>query len=507
MQKLNTANSFSKLLCFTKKHPEAICGVLCALAFLLVLWDVSAVSTFTIGFSILVIIAIWLCMQGELNSSNLIALLFLAGFVLRLQYILYTGCTQRQHDVETFGNGCGHAGYIEYFFSELKLPDFDVREVWQFYHPPLHHIISAIFLKICKLLGIAYSTALEGLQVLTLYYSSLCMIISYKIFRELKIKGNALVIAFVIIAFHPTFIIFAGSINNDILSITFQLAAVLYTIRWMKNKTVTNIVCIALAIGLGMMTKLSAWMVAPAVAIVFLYALIKGLKSGQHKWSFFIKQYSVFALVCVPLGLWWSIRNYVLHSVPPNYIPFLNYDNPQYIGNISVFKRLFDFGLHQFESVFDMWGKPYYEYNPTIGLLKTAMFGESINDVAYPQISIFGTALFWIGTLLAVVGFMCIMYYLFSCKHKKSISDVLLLMVYGVNLVMYYYFCISFAFTCTQNIRYATPLILIGAVYIGKTIKCSPEKGKFTKCYTLLINAAVVLFATFTTITYTLIGI
>jgi len=437
----------------------------------------------------------------------LIAVIFIAGFLLRLQYILYTGCTERQHDVESFGSGFGHAGYMEYIAGEFKLPDFDVRSVWQFYHPPLHHLISAFFLIFCDFLGTEYEVATEALQVLTLFYSTLCMIISYKVFVELKIPRKYIFIPFAIIAFHPTFIIFAGSINNDILSITFQLAAILYTLRWIKNKTLPNILGIALAIGLGMMSKLSAWMMAPAVAVVFLYALVTGLRSKQHTFGFYLKQYSVFAAVCIPLGLWWSVRNYLLFSVPPNYIPFLGLDNPQYIGNISAFKRIFDFSPYQFKSVFDMWGKPYYEFNPTVGLFKTAMFGESINDTAYPSISVFGTALFWIGTVLALLSFVGMLYYFLSRKYKKGIEDWFLLLVYATNLIMYYYFCFSFAFTCTQNIRYATPLILIGAVYIGKVFCKSPKEGKGISHPGFLVSSLTALFATFSSITYTLIGL
>ena len=70
------------------------------------------------------------------------------------------------------------------------------------------------------------------------------MILSYKIFRQLKLKGVALVAATAIVALCPTFYIMAGSINNDILSITFMLGAVLNTIYWYKHRKMKYIVFI-----------------------------------------------------------------------------------------------------------------------------------------------------------------------------------------------------------------------------------------------------------------------
>lgn len=504
MQSLRASKIANSIIEAPIKHPILFIGVFSVVALLCVLTPINANAISVATLCILTIFAFGFYTNDCLDFRALTFLLFFVGLALRLQYILYTGCTERQHDVEVFGCGFGHSGYIEYLYNEFKLPDFDVREVWQFYHPPLHHLISAVFLKLCNLFCINYNLSLECLQVLTFFYSALCMLITYRILEELRVKGKALIFAFSIVVFHPTFIIFAGSINNDILSITFQLGAILYTIRWIKEKSVLNIIAIALCIGLGMMTKLSAWMVAPAVAAVFLISLIKDVKEKRRSLSFYLKQYSVFAVICIPLGLWWSVRNYLLHSVPPNYIPFLEYDNPQYIGDVPVINRLFDFGAHQFKSVFDMWGKPYFEYNPTIGLLKTAMFGESINDTAYPIITGFGTILFWIGAILAVLGFFSMCCYFISRKCKKNLTDMLMVSVYVVNFVMYYYFCITFPFTCTQNIRYATPLILIGIVYIGKIFAHQKE---ICKWYRKFVSLFSVLFGFFSFATYTLIGL
>lgn len=136
-----------------------------------------------------------------------------------------------------------------------------------------------------KYFGIATEASYEGLQYLTLFYSSVSMYLSYRIMQELKLRRMGLIIAFAIVAFHPTFIILSGSVNNDILSLTFMFGAILNTIVWYREQTLKNIMKIALCVGLGMFTKLSVWMVAPAIAIVFLIVLIKIEKIQKPYWT------------------------------------------------------------------------------------------------------------------------------------------------------------------------------------------------------------------------------
>lgn len=71
--------------------------------------------------------------------------ILLMGILLRLYYILATPVIQsRQYDLGSVdaeqGIFTGHLGYIFYLFTKKGLPDFDPREVYQFFHP--HCIIS-----------------------------------------------------------------------------------------------------------------------------------------------------------------------------------------------------------------------------------------------------------------------------------------------------------------------------------------------------------------------------
>ena len=482
-----------------KSNPGLIIFLLTALLTIITpLMSTSATLGLFVLFLATLILPLFL-LKNKLKTETIIAILFALGLILRLAYVLYTGVDERQHDVEVFGNGIGHSGYIEYFYNNfITLPQFDVREVWQFYHPPLHHIIAAVFMRILTTFGMDYAVAIESLQMLSLLYSALTMLVSHKLLKYLKLNGTALCVAFAVVAFHPTFIVFSGSINNDPLSVLFMLSALYYAIRWYKDTTVLNIVKIALCIGLGMLTKLSAWMVAVPVAILFLFAFIT--KNNNICIKKYLLQFIIFAIICVPLGMFWSIRNYVLYQVPITYIPMLSYDNPQFVGYITPLKRLFDFSLYQFKSVFDMWGDPYFEFNPTVGLLKTAMFGEWISATDYPSISIVGTVLFWLGTSLCLVSAVAFFSYIIKNIRKNPIT-LSLLSFFVTVLVMYYFFCISYPFTCTQNIRYAVPLITLGAIGLGFAYQ---NGSKLIKATTMTLT---VLFSLFSVTTYFLIGV
>ncbi len=441
---------------------------------------------------VIALIGIYLYIKRKLTDRLTAVLLCGMGFCLRLAYVIATPYYVRQHDVGRFDGESGHAAYITYLYENLHLPDFDVREIWQFYHPPLHHSITAAWMRLLTSCGISFDHAGESVQILTLTYSCLCMVIFYAILRHFRLKGAAMAIPLGIVAFHPTFIWLAGSINNDMLSITFMLASVLLTLRWYRCPKTATILKLALTIGLGMMTKLSAWMVAPAAATAFLVVLYRNRRKALP----YLRQFVLFGIVCVPLGLGWGVRNLIRWGVPITYVPMLSSKSVQYVGDIPLWKRLFDISPKQWLYVYDcfeMYGQPYNEYNPLIGLCKTAMFDELINSENFPAIKGFGEALFFSQVLLILLSVIAI---ISVCRRKCTCLDrtekLQLCMTYGITLASYYSFCIAFAHVCTQNIRYATPLIFIGCLFLGLWMQ---KKSPNTLLRVLLYITATVFMA------------
>ena len=448
----------------------------------------------------------------ELNDTVIIAVFILLGITIRFVYVLYTTVNDRQTDVGYFQWTWGHANYIEYWYkTPFTLPDFDVRNIWQYYHPPLHHWLMAALLRLLTTLGVEYMTATEALQMLPMTYSALTMIVAYRVFRLVHIKGKPLFAAMGIICFHPTFIHFGGAFNNDMLLMLFMTAAIMWTIRWYREPEMKNIIPLALCIGLGMMTKLSGWLVAPAAALVFLIVLIRNIKKPLK----YIGQFAVFGIICVPLGLWWQVRNYLKFGVPITYIPYLDVNATFYLGDLSKTQMLFDFSGYELTYAFGGYmdyGSPYNEANPTMGLFKTALYNEGlnhINETYYPQVAVTGVILYWVSLALFLTAFICLVYMLVK---KSSFMDgaerAYFAVMLGVQLVCYYIFCFKFPFSCTLNIRYAMLLIPMCAMGLAMVLQKTEDIEKPPAIwFRRIMYALTAAFGGFSYLVYAQVGL
>ena len=457
--------------------------------------------------------------NSTLETKHIAGIIILLGFALRLTYILYTTVYERQHDNGTLGQVGGHLGYISNFWNDLfSLPKENSKEIYQYYHPPLHHFIVGVFLNLLKFFGYSDIKEVgECIQYVTLFYSSACMVLTYKLLRVFNISKIPLLLGLSVIAFHPTFLILAGSVNNDMLSVVLMLAAVLNTVYYYKNNTYANIIKVALCVGLAMLSKMSGWMVAPAIAAVFIAVMIK----QKNKRLDIVKQWVAFGVICVPLGLVWSIRCLIKYDMPLGYVMKFDESIAMYLGSKYTFlQRLTDFSSFQFDSVYDQYGWyhcPYYEYNPTIALFKTSMFDEAQYSA---PLDFWAASLFWINVVLALVAVAAMVYVLISRKSIiDSIMKVFFLLLYAVPVISYYIFCDSYPFTCTMNIRYVVMSIFTGAFFLSAMLHMLIRKGSAyeentAKSKTFILNntliygtaAVIILFSAFSAVTYIMIG-
>ncbi|MBR1862917.1 MAG: glycosyltransferase family 39 protein [Ruminococcus sp.] len=460
-------------------------------------------------------IVIWLYWQAKSKElSDQINSLFIMGlgFCLKLYYIIGTSTYTRQNDVHVFGGESGHAGYMEYLLYNRHLPDFDVRERWQFCHPPLHHTISAIWIYINEnIFKVGYDPARESIQTLTLFYAMCIMISAYKILRHFGLSGKALYIPLVVINFHPAFILFSGAINNDVLSVALSMGAVVCTLNWYREQKMSTILKIALCVGLAMMTKVAAATVAPPIAIVFLTVFIAKLKK---QWKQLILQFLCFGIVCVPLGLWFGIRNYIKWKVPLTYVQEMSKDSYQYIGDMSFISRITDFSPKLFANPYEQWGdadefgvvKSYNEYNPLVALLKNSLFGENIYEDTFGKdtyLNAVCAVFFWLALIIAafafvMIGFMCIK------KTEAKLMEKLFLIAYYLMLMFtFYHSSAKYPFTCTMNFRYITPTVIIGAASVGMFVsRIQDNRDQASGTAVKVINCTCLLFAVLSTFIY-----
>ena len=457
--------------------------------------------------------AVYLKINNKLTYRNIILLILAAGFVLRLNYCLYTFVSatirHRQHDVYDFGSETGHAGYIEFFYDNgFKLPDFNPTTKAQFYHPPLHHLLAAMWMRILTTFGATYDRAIGSIQFLTLFYSCCVMLVTERILDLLDIIKKPKVIALAIVAFHPTSMLIAGSINNDGLAFLFMMLSFYTALRWYKDPTLKNILLIALCIGAGMSTKLSAVLVAPAIALLFLIKLIKDKKNRVEK----VRQFCLFGCVCLPLGLWYSVRNFIKYDVEFNYVPRLSDTSDQYIGFHSAYERLFDLSYHPFENVFlnrVHTGAEYFEYNPFVAIIKTSLFGEYKYENVPEKIC---RILLVLNILLITLSIIAMVYCCITRSKYLNRQHKIYIMSYHLLLfINFIIFAFQYPHNCSIDFRYILPTMITGSLFVGLFPQQLEDNNKKRDNMAVsIVNyftiALVSAFCLFSVIVYVMLG-
>ena len=397
------------------------------------------------------IIVYFLYKTDLLSFKALICLVLLCGFALRLGYALKIGYWQNQHDVESL-NSSGHLSYIYYIYQNNALP---ATNDWQFSHPPLHHFIASLVIRFGDVCGFTLERSFENIQLLTVLYSSISMLLGVKICSEIGIKQKELVLCSLILAFFPGMFILAGSINNDMLMIMLVLSALLFLIKWYKSPSGKFALLCGLFAGLAMMTKVSAAIFAVAAAIT---VIIKFIIDKDLKFSKVLLHAVLFVALLLPLGLWHPIRNYLLFEQPLGFVAPIPVNNPLYTGDISIAERfILPFSSEPFDVYVDVWN----EYNVWYYLLRNSLFGEY--NFGNPGIAFFAVLA---NLILIILSLISCVYLLSKCKSIKEILPIF--PFYVIQLVFFIYFNLSYPFGCSMDFRYIVPLFFIGVVFIGK---------------------------------------
>ena len=403
-------------------------------------------------------------LSGKLTLQQAVFLLLAGALFLRILYMAATPYTARQHDVENLG-GQGHLGYMQLLWEEGVLPDsYD----WQFYQPPLHHILSALWVKAGLALGFSVERCVENIQLLTVFYSMAILVVFYKILACFRLSAVFSLCALLFAAFHPTMLYMSAGINNDILMLLFYMLALLFTIKWYYTPSLANILLLALSIGLGMMAKVSCGLVAVLVAPVLLAGLIKSRRKGRM-----IGQFAAFAAVCIPLGLWYSVRNFLRFGQPFGYVPMLPEDSFQYVGNYSVFQRLFSLPADQFT------GSPYVsvpdDYNIPMYVVKNSLFGEA----GYPSLTSFAWVLVYANLALILLTAAALVYCVVKGFGRgPRLPLALLVGNAGVQAASYLNFCFQMPHACTMDVRYMAAAVLTGGLFLALAGQMLTERTK-----------------------------
>ena len=400
-------------------------------------------------------------------TEDSILVLLMAALAMRIFYVVMTQAHIYQNDIGVLWSPLGgHLGYVRYLLDNQALPDFDPTTRHQFYQPPLHYIITALWVKLHTLLGIQIEAADENIQVLSLFYSMASLGILNKIGIRLKISVWGRLAALSVIAFLPYDIMMSAAINNDLLMTLLVLMCIYFTVKWYQESGLGNILLMGITIGCAMMTKISGVLIAPGVAIIM---LIKAW-NGRREWKKYLGQFTVFGSAAFPLGLWYPLKCLFQYGVPLGYVPNMGTDSGQYIGMYTGIRRLFDV-RNQLVELCLHWdhSAPYIDYNIPVSLVKFAVFGEGSYYLVNEIVKKLGTWTFWFTAgLLAAAALLCVV-----CLIRRNLPWIYKISFGTMILVMmgsYVKFCYMFPHVCTMHIRYVMVAVYLAFLAAGTAL-------------------------------------
>lgn len=424
--------------------------------------DFFRLSRFTMGFWLVAALLLWyfaICrvFPKARGWDGLIVVMMVMSLILRVYYGALTPAWERQHDIGMAAGGAdsirfGHAYYILHY-TEHWTP---VREsFWQFHHPPLFHFLSGKILNLPLALGRGTDAAFESLQLFGVGVSGMILVVCLRLFKRLGLSGGTLATAMALICFHPSLILLSGSLNNDNLMLFFVLAAALLTLQWYDTPSWGNTLLLAAAIGLGMMTKLSAFQIALVTAVFMLRKLYDVCKSKTA--STLLPKYFMFFGVCVPLGLWHPLYLWQTFGLPLGYVPPSG--EIHYTGDYSIVQRLLSFPLSLPYCVVD----PNEDHSLWAYIAKCSVFGE----YSYEGVSAaFASTLVIVNIALMVLS-LAAMIYAIRKQGTDGSAAWFLCGIWAVQVAFYVYFNLTVPYVPTMDYRYLVPTLITGAGCLG----------------------------------------
>ena len=398
--------------------------------------------------------------------SNKINWIVACGMFMRIAYMLYTPLAVRSHDLREFSvDSNGHAAYL-LNLMEGHLPN---TNNFQFYQQPFYYLVSVGLAKILKVCipQLSIYQMVGASKIISCLASCLILILAIKIGKTAKLKSTGMEILMLYVAFTPVFYLRGGGVGPDMLATFFITAEFLWTLYWKENPSWKNTLILALIYGLGVMTKISCAIVAIYTAIVFANKLWKS--ENRKEITGLLKKYICFGIISLPLGLWYSVRNYIKFRQPLNYVPDIGRQSELYIGNRSLVERFMYVDLK------NLIGSPFCavkdDYNASVYFIKSSLFGEFSFEIPLwiPKLLLYSA----VG--IAVFLVLSIIWNARNCSENYGKDILFISAVYYASIIV---FNIKYPYGCSMDFRYMGFLTVMAGIMMGRYEE-HLERGKY----------------------------
>lgn len=408
----------------------------------------------------------------KIKNNTTSVVIFLLGLLTRFIAMLHAYPLINQHDVEGKYNWMGYAVHI---FNNWSLPNSNRFEYSQ---PPINSTLQAVVMKIfspfIRYSKINYKYLYGSTRILSFIYSCITLFIIYKILEEFEIKKKMKNFVFAVMALYPGLVFMTTQYSNDNIAYLFFYLSLFLSIRWAKDKKLSTIILLALAIGVGMLTKISVGLIAFITGPMMLAVLIK--EKDKKK---ILTQLIIFAIIVFPIGLSYSIRNYVLFGQQIGSIYEVSgatVDLKKY--NYSIVERFLSFPIDRVVEKNNGIYHDFSEYNIWIDLIKTSTYDEF--NFGNGLICIFLTILYFANIIFYIVGFISVVITTInvikmfmnktSCDNPYLNFKTICVMLFVLALFAYISFNVRYPYTCNSNYRYIAYITFALAGSIASTI-------------------------------------
>lgn len=395
---------------------------------------------------------------SKLSYDEFIFLIIAAGFIMRIGYMLYTDSYTRVYDIGAFDYT--HIGKAAYLLNLAQMNQLPQTNEVQLYHQPFSYIASALCSKILVPFlnpGDVYYLVDAG-KTASCFASCAVLIMLVKACRLLNLSKISTLFTTLWLSFIPIFYLIGGRIGEDAFTCFFTVAALLYTAYWYNNPSYKNTILLAIIYGLGVQTSLSCVLPVPFTLFAFAYHIWK----KRCKPSFYLKQSSLFAIIALPLGLWFSIRNYILFDQAFTYVYEQEIYGPLWTGDISLWNR------YKFLDILDIrqtpYGFPFVDYNFFTFHLKTELFG-----IFTFEIPVFIPYVLLILNICITFGVIIYSIYSYCFGKVKGLKKLVLPSYLFILLFSMYSYYVQ-PFGCSMDYRYFAALSVLKALLLGMQI-------------------------------------
>lgn len=293
------------------------------------------------------------------------------------------------------------------------------------------------------------------MQYLSLFYVTATVIVTYGIFKTLKLPKAVCITALILVAFNPTLFLFSGYVSDDTPVLFWNVLLIYFLINWFKDEKISNLAFSAICFGIGTLTKLSILVWVPAIGGLFLYKLCESKNKRDILFGI-----SIFVIIAVPLSLVWIIRNHIFFDMAFSNIPDTS-PSGQNFRYLTFFERMNDFSL---------LAKPFInsphivESNIWLALIKTELFGEWDLGLRHSIINVPAMVLYGMNILFKLcegIGSIWLLFLTFKKKINVQ-SAILIFFIIGYYIIWGYAFKYSmdYPYACSSDYRLFASLIL-----------------------------------------------